>query len=92
LAGDGDYHRITFDALLHLYGLRKEQCVEWDEDNPERNLGMHDEDYVHLFPRYASDYMKMNVRTLFFPGQAGKRSYRGPHPRRGKMARKGGAR
>ena len=49
---DDQYHWIDAPRLMHLYGVRKDQCVIFDRKR------RHDypPDWVHLWPRYAGDY------------------------------------
>ena len=55
---DGDLHYIGVAQLVRLYKLRAGEYITWDRNRPETYLGRNKEDYIHLYPRYDSDYRR----------------------------------
>ena len=53
---DGDFHYIDVFRLAHLYKLKEEEWVVWDDNRPETYQGRRKEDYIHLYPRIRGDY------------------------------------
>lgn len=51
---DGDYHYISCDMLIHLYGVNPKECKCI---RSERDLrGYNTDNYISLYPRYNGDY------------------------------------
>lgn len=51
---DGDRHYIEADRLACLYGVDIRKCRISRGEIDER--GRHDEQEIHLYPRYSGDY------------------------------------
>lgn len=47
---DGDRHYIGAESLMHLYGVKQEECVVWD------GFSRWPEDLIPLRPRFRGDY------------------------------------
>jgi len=51
----GEY--ISFDNLVELYNLDKENCIGWYDNDFETYVGLNANDYIHLYPREEIDYL-----------------------------------
>lgn len=51
-ARDGQWRQVTFGALLRLYGLEPQQCVNYDHLRGRERLGK----MIHLYPREDGNY------------------------------------
>lgn len=62
---DGDRHFVTAERLIRLYNVPLRDCivVHWGQEG--RCLaGLHQEQYIHLGPRYDGDYTLPATRGL----------------------------
>jgi len=48
---DGDFHYISANMLLTLYGVLPEQCALFDPEYPEKTRGL-----IELRPQYHGNY------------------------------------
>lgn len=51
---DGQMHFISAYQLMKLYGVQPTECVVCSDKHP--NMGIHNNDYIHLTPRHDGDY------------------------------------
>lgn len=51
---DGEWHRITYDMLINLYGVDPAKCFRGDVSASWR--GRKEEDYYHLHPSRNGHY------------------------------------